>query len=35
VSDLDSIRPEMMAKGHAGLPEFGTDQYAANNSYRQ
>jgi hypothetical protein len=33
LSDLDSIRPELMATGHVELPEFGTDRYAAVNSH--
>jgi hypothetical protein len=27
--DLDSVRPELMVAGHAGLPDFGTDEYVA------
>jgi hypothetical protein len=31
VSDLDSIRPQIMANGHADLPEFGTEDYARHH----
>jgi hypothetical protein len=28
VNDLDAVRPELLAAGHADLPEFGSDDYA-------
>ncbi len=31
LADLDAVRPELMVRGHAGLPVFGTPAYAKRN----